>query len=1028
MSFVNEIAFKEVVNDLRVDENLNVEGTANVANLNVENITVTGQISGLQPHTTFQVQQGDDEVEVVELTEKIALMDEQIGANATQAGTNASSLVNKANKLNPEITYESNDPNYITFKRASDASETTTLKALLASKVDTSTLRNYATTTSVTTAINTAKDSIESDAVSAYETKTNVNAKFNHPVFGVEDNYLPGQEIKPLEDIRLSVTKTLAVNGQEITNPPYTTNLRTVLDDRYAIKTTVTSDINTSVQTKVNRINAEVEGTTLQDALKIILIPDPLQPSARSETNLQTLLDAKPSSGEVYTKDEINDLLSDKQDTGSYATTVDLATKQDSGSYATTQQLTDGLALKQETGSYVTTQQLTDSLALKQDSGSYVLTETLNEYATSQSVTTLSQNIQSLASTTYVNDNFVKTDNHTFVSRPSDWVDGTSNLETYITLKAPATDISGKVDKPENWNESNDTLTSYIENRLPNVTNKVDKPTDWNPDVNNLGSYIDNRVDAKLTDSTYVTIEIKYPDGITPTQKWLNNFSSSVTVTVESILNETINATPTYETDGADIVKVVYSGFGVTDIGRIKFVFDTSVVTVFSNEIVVALLKNSTEIYASTQDEINQASGHLGTSGVNQLYQTWLPINQAVIDTLSYIRTVDKTKVEPLQNKINNNLVNDKYDLNGLQSSITVTLTYPNRTGIQYSPTDTVRTESRTYTNFGFSTREHIIYSIMFRVSLAIDDVFDSNNISYLPVGGISHTVAASEYSVFIYDLSQDFALTVSLYNFPNIAGLPTTLTGTISKYTTMQILTIKHEFNDEGWLLLDKLDWNRYHLEQSISRKLDRPSDMGVNMSLKQYLHVGIDIRIYPPTPFPYDTVANETSGTYNISGQEYGNGTYTLQSSGVLTWGYASHDVDNIMDEGDNVQDSTYALHIPVSTNTWILFKLPVAIKLAMYKLSTRNYPDSITDGYVGSMARDWDIEGRNSDSESWVKIDKRRDEKFYQGETREYYIDDKYYIGKSTNYSQFRFYNHRNLNGAWFILQEWSIWGSE
>ena len=79
-------------------------------------------------------------------------------------------------------------------------------------------------------------------------------------------------------------------------------------------------------------------------------------------------------------------------------------------------------------------------------------------------------------------------------------------------------------------------------------------------------------------------------------------------------------------------------------------------------------------------------------------------------------------------------------------------------------------------------------------------------------------------------------------------------------------------------------------------------------------------------------------------------------------------------------------------------------------MYKITTRDYNDTPTDGYVGSAPRDFDMEGRNAwtGDLSWTKIDVRRDVKFYQNETQRFHIDDNAYLGMPTkSFNEFRLY---------------------
>jgi len=263
-----------------------------------------------------------------------------------------------------------------------------------------------------------------------------------------------------------------------------------------------------------------------------------------------------------------------------------------------------------------------------------------------------------------------------------------------------------------------------------------------------------------------------------------------------------------------------------------------------------------------------------------------------------------------------------------------------------------------------------------------------------------------------------------------------------LQSYVSNKLSTLINQPSD--WTPADNL---QSYVSNKLSTLVEQPDDWTTSDTLESYVDSKISEslavggtsvavpRIYPPSPFPFDYTANETFRTWSKTDEAYGNGTYTLKLSSVLQWGYADHDVSSVMDEGwmaVQPSGSVSGLHIPSGTQNWIEFKLPVAIQLKMYKITTRDYNDTPTDGYVGAGPRDFDMEGRNAwtGDSSWTKIDVRRDVKFYQNETQSFHIHDNAYLGMPTkSFNEFRLFIHRNQNtSAWLIMRELSFWGVE
>jgi hypothetical protein len=498
MSFVNEIGHHETVNDLRIDETLIVEGDATVLNkLTVKDIHIGGTVTGIQLDPTFVV--GDEELTLVE---KIAQMDSFSSTLSETVVTNTASLATKASKTALNLKAPLANPNF-TGDISIDG-ETLTTK------------------------------------LSSYETTSTIDARFQNPTFDIQDVITVETEIHPLESFNLDVSKTRVVNGQEVTTP-VTTDLKTLLDARYL----QTNDVPTATENKVDKTNAEVIGQTLADVINIVLIPDPLQPEAKTETNLQTLLDAKldpPENDTFATTTNLSDGLALKQDkppdgqtfVTSGELSLQLQSKQNvpsaSDSYVLTSALGAALIGKQNTPpngeTYALTSEITTAVDGKQDvppdgeifvltsemntaldskldkppdGTSYATTTDISGFATSEDVEAIELSVQSLASTTYVDNNFAKKADPTF--NITDF--GTQKtLSEVVNHYAPATDISGKLDQPDDFGTG--TLTDYIVSKAPSV----DLSGYFSLPANTTQVQFEQLINTMNTDNRWQTLDI----------------------------------------------------------------------------------------------------------------------------------------------------------------------------------------------------------------------------------------------------------------------------------------------------------------------------------------------------------------------------------------------------------------------------------------------------------------------------------------------------------------------------------------
>ena len=438
MSFVNEVAFNELVNDLKVDEDLVVDGTATIENLTVKNLTVTGTNTGLGTDATFTIGEGDAVTEI-SLSEKIETIDDQISSlqtsttsNTTQIGLRAlkTTVATKAEKTNPEILFSNSNTTLVTFKNTDDQS-TVTLNALLddkANMTDTVIINNHdfdglitikksaADGTNIPAQQTTLKTLLDAKADDGEITtlQTNINAKLDHTdpiIHHTGATYLSflkdgtAVTLNSLLDAKADdgeiTTLQTNINGKldhtdpiiNHTGPTYLSFLKdgTVVTLNYLLDAKADDGEITTLQTNINgKLDHTDPIINHTGATYLSFLKD------GTVVTLNSLLDAKADDGEITTlQTNINGKLDHTDPIINHTGATYLSFLKD--------------------GTAVTLNSLLDAKVDAGDLSGYALTTDLDSYATTATVSTLETSIQSLASTTYVNNNFAKKTNPLFV-------------------------------------------------------------------------------------------------------------------------------------------------------------------------------------------------------------------------------------------------------------------------------------------------------------------------------------------------------------------------------------------------------------------------------------------------------------------------------------------------------------------------------------------------------------------------------------------------------------------------------------
>eukprot|EP00227_Mantoniella_beaufortii_P013529 CAMPEP_0197574908 /NCGR_PEP_ID=MMETSP1326-20131121/489_1 /TAXON_ID=1155430 /ORGANISM="Genus nov. species nov., Strain RCC2288" /LENGTH=296 /DNA_ID=CAMNT_0043137573 /DNA_START=242 /DNA_END=1129 /DNA_ORIENTATION=- len=151
----------------------------------------------------------------------------------------------------------------------------------------------------------------------------------------------------------------------------------------------------------------------------------------------------------------------------------------------------------------------------------------------------------------------------------------------------------------------------------------------------------------------------------------------------------------------------------------------------------------------------------------------------------------------------------------------------------------------------------------------------------------------------------------------------------------------------------------------------ISKPADWSSNDTLSQYVYRNSGngsgstaqtplIRKYPPIPLgDGDGTKHQASQTFQVTGQNYGNGTYKLEASSTLQFNDPSHDISGIFNDGDVASYTGFRTHhyaLNQTTNQWLIVRFPYPIKLSNYKIMNRNINEAETDGYIRNAPRDW------------------------------------------------------------------------
>ena len=1035
MSFINILANNQLLEDLEVRDNCLIGNSTTTKKLVInESITLseTGSFSG-KFINDFVESLDEDTTETIDLYEKILRIDNRINANSTAHINNAGAIASRytkteaddkfAPKLNAQFTGD------ISIRENADA-QYETLNSKLASKVDSTTLAtNHYTKTQMNTKL---ADKANTTDLDDYALKQNPSFKII-PDWRLDEE---GNRVKhELECFSINIDPITA--GTAGGSDPYpngiNSTLKSILDDNYAPKDTTANGITQLDDNKLDKTNPAIQtsATLTTDPLLTFKQVDAQGNQLEAKT-LKQLLDAKEDSGATYTQQQIDSKFTDTTLTytgDAYVTFikdgVNTTLKSLLDEKLTTTNLPDQLtdyapsANPNFTGNVIVNDNNIETLINGKISGTDPSFTTTNDSLitfTGNQDTTLKALLNGKLDSTALDNTVVTTNtitNPTFIGDISfkETEDDTAiELVGIINAKAPLNNanMTGNfkvnnyevIYKPTDYGTN--TLAQYIELKSPDISTLVPKPTDWTTAVSgntnpSLSQYIG--VKAPTTD---ISGKVDKPDDWTTAVSGNDNPSLSQYIGVKAPTTD-ISGKVDKPSDWTTAVSgnadpSLSDYIGVKASKRLKYA-----------------------IHIKQLDATDSTEGYywvmwMRTTNVIKIYNQ---VGQIPYEDIHWVQwgNDDNTRSTHIYIETEVPLSMLFCDFDKLHSFIT-DRPNPNTMKIELYVTNYDSIQEDLVTNYfsfdysGLTYRKVYEYSSDFINACANTRENDGDDIDqlYLPI----------DYTDQLQMLFQKQSVTTLQSGMSALVEQPSDWTpaDNLQSYVSNKLSALVEQPSD--WTTSDTLET---YVDSKISESL---AVGGTSVAVP---------RIYPPSPFPFDYTANETFRTWSKTDEAYGNGTYTLKLSSVLQWGYADHDVSSVMDEGwmaVQPSGSVSGLHIPSGTQNWIEFKLPRAIQLKMYKITTRDYNDTPTDGYVGSAPRDFDMEGRNAwtGDSSWTKIDVRRDVKFYQNETQSFHINDNAYLGMSTkSFNEFRLFIHRNQNtSAWLIMRELSFWGVE
>ena len=197
MSFINKLANNSLLDNVKINNQLNVGNKINTKNIVIsEKITLLpdAELDGYFLKT-FTEPLDENTNEEIDLYEKISRIDNKISTNTLQHANNASAISTRYTKGQSDTLFATSTDPYITGSiniRYDGSSSFETLDSMLSTKVDDSQLANYVTLEESYTALALKADI--SVLTNDYVTK-------DEPEFNLTESDILNEEKSPLENI-----------------------------------------------------------------------------------------------------------------------------------------------------------------------------------------------------------------------------------------------------------------------------------------------------------------------------------------------------------------------------------------------------------------------------------------------------------------------------------------------------------------------------------------------------------------------------------------------------------------------------------------------------------------------------------------------------------------------------------------------------------------------------------------------------------------------------------------------------------
>ena len=253
-----------------------------------------------------------------------------------------------------------------------------------------------------------------------------------------------------------------------------------------------------------------------------------------------------------------------------------------------------------------------------------------------------------------------------------------------------------------------------------------------------------------------------------------------------------------------------------------------------------------------------------------------------------------------------------------------------------------------------------------------------------------------------------------------------------IDNAAPLEINLLNNEYYQDVFVLyvslapeLDSIEDQVYKQVSELEDNLARVAALAAETSSSS----GGVVKRYPPIPLGVnDPTANQTSQSYVVSGETYGNGTYVVSASSVLLSNAADHDISGIFNDGDVESYTGFkSFHFAYTqvSNQWLKVQLPTGIKLKKYVIVGRDIGDTLADDYITNCPRDWTVQGYNDAAQesTATKFDERYNEKFRKNCKKTFIVDQ----DEAFTYYKFNFIRN-NGNWQYTVIHELILYGSE